>query len=69
LLAERRITTLLAEPLKQMGTKQGTDGKYTWEEQVRPSRQQNIAEIVVTVRWQHRGRPFAFELVSLRAMK
>lgn len=69
LLSERLITTLLAEPLKQMGTKQGSEGKYSWEEQVRPSQQPDIAEIIVTVRWQHRGRPFEFSLASLRAIK
>ncbi len=69
LLAERRLTALLAEPLEQMGTRKGSESKFDWEEKVRSSRQPKVGEIVVTVRWLHQGRPFAFELVSLREIE
>lgn len=69
LLAERRMTALLTGSLEQMGTRKGSEGKFDWEEKVRSSRQPNIAEIVVAVRWRHRGRPFAFELASLREIE
>ena len=68
LLAERRMTTLLARPIEQMGIQTGQEGIFTWNEEVRPSRNPDVAEVVVTASWMHQGRPLRFQLLSLKAI-
>lgn len=66
LLAESHMTRLLCCPAEQLADDEGEAGKFTWQETVGASRVPDVAEVTVTVGWQHRGRKFSFELVSLR---
>ncbi len=65
-IAEARITSLLGNPIERLGTQKGEEGKYKWVESIIGSQDPNIFEVSVKVKWSHRGRPFEFELVSLK---
>jgi type II secretion system protein I len=69
LLAESHLISILSRPLSQMGTHDGSEGKFTWIEQIRPSKHPKLAEVVVQVKWRQRGRNLAFRLASLKAME
>lgn len=68
LLVERRMTSLLAVPIKQLGTETGQEGMFTWTQEIRPSKDPDVAEIVVMASWAHQGRQLRFQLVSLKGM-
>jgi Tfp pilus assembly protein PilV len=65
-LAERHMTSLLVEPIKEMGSRKGQEGIFAWEDVIRTSRDPDLAELVVTVQWLHQGRTMRFQLASLR---
>jgi Tfp pilus assembly protein PilV len=65
-LVERHMTSLLVEPVKQMGSQKGQEGMFAWEDVLRASSDPDLAEVVVTVQWLHQGRTMRFQLVSLR---
>lgn len=69
LLAEQHMTSLLAGPIDVMGSKDGQEGLFKWVESIRPGKNRDIAEVVVTVAWLHQGRPLTFQLVSLKEVR
>jgi hypothetical protein len=65
-LAEGYMTALLVEPIRQMGTRKGQDGRFSWEQAIRSAKDPDLAELVVTVQWVQQGRSMSFRLLSLR---
>ena len=60
------MVSLLVRPAGDLRPACGSEGKFQWEEKVHATRVPGVTRIVVTIRWQSRGRSASFEMVSLR---
>jgi len=67
-LAQRHMTSLLVEPIERMGAQTGQTGRFSWQHAIRRTKDPDLAEIVVSVRWAHQSQRREFQLVSLRSL-
>lgn len=67
-LAQRHMTSLLVEPIQRMGVQTGQTGRFSWQHAIRRTKDPDLAEVVVSVRWAHQGQQRKFQLVSLRPL-
>ena len=68
-LAEERLVRLLQAPGQPSGNQQGVTGKFLWEETVQPRQTPGTTELIVTVRWMHKGRIRTFGLASIKWLR
>lgn len=73
LLAESRVSDLLARPVREMGIRRGAysggDAKFRWETTIRPTDHERLAEVRVRILWRFRGRERSYQLLTLRQLE